>query len=242
MVSYYEPIDLVMPKKELVVGLDLGQSRDYSAWVVVERTKVDDQPARYHVRHIDRVRDQAYPQIVHHTATLVNALRGPKATGYASRHSPDRRPTVSLIVDFSGVGRAVGDLITELALDCQICLVTITGGDQMTRGEKGDFRVPKRLLASTIDAGLQTHRLTIEPSLSYAEILTKELKDFRVKTTLTGHQRFEAGESWREGAHDDLVLSLSLAVWWGEHRPANWDEVDTEGFLHFLELAGVELV
>ena len=226
MRGYDKPTKTVTTRTELIVGLDLGQSRDFSAWIVVERTKVNDQPATYACRHIDRIRDQAYPQIVHHTAALVKALRGPEPIGDPPRYVPPPRPTVSLVIDFTGVGRAVADLITELDLDCHVCLVTITGGDATTRGERGDFRVPKRLLASTIDAGLQSSRLTIEKQLALAEILTKELKDFRVKTTLTGHQRFEAGESWREGAHDDLVLSLSLACWWGEHRPGSWDDLD----------------
>lgn len=234
MGGYAEPIESVRPTTDVIVGLDLGQARDWTAWTVTERTKHAGSSATYNVRHIDRIREHAYPQIVQHTAALVGALRGPAPRGFDARYLPDPRPRVSLVVDYTGVGRAVADLIDELTLDAQVCLVTITGGDATTRGERGDWRVPKRLLASTIDAGLQTGRLTIEKQLTLAATLTSELKGFRVKTTLTGHQRFEAGDEWREGAHDDLVLSLALAVWWGEHRPASWDTIDPATFAAFL--------
>jgi len=44
-----------------------------------------------------------------------------------------------------------------------------------------------------------------------------EHQNFRVKLNLkTAHDSYEA---WREGDHDDLVLSLSLASWWVVKRP-----------------------
>jgi hypothetical protein len=43
--------------------------------------------------------------------------------------------------------------------------------------------------------------------------LTDELLNFRYKITQVSNLTYEA---WREGAHDDLVLALSLAVWKAE--------------------------
>jgi hypothetical protein len=46
------------------------------------------------------------------------------------------------------------------------------------------------------------------------EQLVKELLNFRVKINIsTAHDSYEA---WREGDHDDLVLSVALACWAGE--------------------------
>ena len=43
--------------------------------------------------------------------------------------------------------------------------------------------------------------------------MTDELLNFRYKITQASNLTYEA---WREGAHDDLVLALSLAVWEAE--------------------------
>ena len=47
-------------------------------------------------------------------------------------------------------------------------------------------------------------------------MLQPELQTFRVKVNaLTAHESFEA---WRERDHDDLVLAVACAIWWGEQR------------------------
>jgi len=50
--------------------------------------------------------------------------------------------------------------------------------------------------------------------LADAETLKKELLNVRVKIYIaTPHDSYEV---WREGDHDDLVLSVALACWAGE--------------------------
>jgi hypothetical protein len=49
--------------------------------------------------------------------------------------------------------------------------------------------------------------------LPEAELLVKELQNFKVKITAAANEVF--GE-WREGQHDDLVLATALAAWAGE--------------------------
>ena len=56
--------------------------------------------------------------------------------------------------------------------------------------------------------------LRIAASLPDAAVLARELQDFRVRFTEAGNATFNA----REGAHDDLVLALALAVF-GLSRP-----------------------
>jgi len=224
-------------QQEYVVGLDLGQSRDWTAWTVVQRTKVGDDPATYHCGHVDRIRGVAYPQIVSHTAALVRSLLGPpRALTFEERAYGIARtqPKVSLITDYTGVGRPVADLLVAEEIGADIELATITGADQTTRGENGDWRVPKRVLASTVQVRLQTGRLTIEKTLSLAATLTAELQNFKVKISLTGHDSYGAGEEWREGNHDDLVLSLGLALWWGEHRLATWGDFGSADWAEYL--------
>ena len=91
--------------------------------------------------------------------------------------------------------------------------MTITGGDTVRHDPDG-WHISKKQLVSVVQAALQTQRLKVAPALSEAKTLQRELSDFRIKVSLaTGNESFEA---WREKAHDDLVLAVALAVWYGE--------------------------
>jgi hypothetical protein len=46
-----------------------------------------------------------------------------------------------------------------------------------------------------------------------AEILVRELLNFRVKISDLGHDTYNA---WRESEHDDLVLAVAIAAWVAE--------------------------
>ena len=60
---------------------------------------------------------------------------------------------------------------------------------------------------------LQTKRLKIASALPLADVLVREMSNFRVKMTTLGSEQFEA---WRERDHDDLVLAVAMAAWMGE--------------------------
>jgi hypothetical protein len=90
--------------------------------------------------------------------------------------------------------------------------IQITGGDSVTH-ENGVTRVPKRDLVSAAQVALQTGRLKIAADLPEAQTLVRELENFQMKISLdTAHDSYGA---WREGAHDDLVLAVALALWCG---------------------------
>ncbi len=48
------------------------------------------------------------------------------------------------------------------------------------------------------------------------QTLADELHNFKVTISALGHDSYGAGDGWREGAHDDLVLAVALAAWFGE--------------------------
>ena len=89
----------------------------------------------------------------------------------------------------------------------------ITGGRD-TAAIPAGWSVPKGELVSRLQALLHAGRLRIAASLPDAAVLARELQDFRVRFTEAGNATFNA----REGAHDDLVLALALAVF-GLTRP-----------------------
>src|SRR5262249_29878445 len=126
------------------------------------------------------------------------------------------RPPLSgsvLCVDATGVGRAVVDLFRKARPKARLIPITITGGSVESSGPDG-WTVPKRDLAGVLQVLLGQRRLQVSPALPLAPVLARELSTFKVKVSLaTGNESFEA---WRERDHDDLVLAVAMACWYGE--------------------------
>jgi hypothetical protein len=188
------------------VGWDLGQAQDFTAISVVERVKVPllspgwvppkdevKYDITYQVTYLDRLPlGTSYPDVVGHVRALLD-------TAPLSGNS-------TLVVDYSGVGRPVYDLLLRARL--APVGITITSGDGWSR-DGAVYRVSKKILVSTIDAKASNGQLFVAPLLNNAEILKSELLDLRRKFTDSGYAQFEA----RSGRHDDLVLSVAVALW-----------------------------
>lgn len=221
------------------LGLDLGQAADYSALAVLERQGPPSPEAVYHCRHLQRwPLRTAYPAIVADTAGIVADERLQRAYrdlvsreryGFLSELQAEERAAIPLLaVDATGVGAPVVDLFRREEMNAQLRPVQITGGDTVT-GEGGFTRVPKRDLVSVAQVALQTGRLKIAASLPEAATLTRELLNFQVKINLdTAHDSYGA---WREGAHDDLVLAICLALWWGVETRARQPPVESYSYV-----------
>lgn len=97
--------------------------------------------------------------------------------------------------------------------------VVITGGRKIS-GNRARWSVSKGELVSKLQALLHSGDLRIAASLPDAAVLARELLDFCVRFTEAGNTTFNT----REGAHDDLVLALALAVF-GLSRPEPVDDV-----------------
>ena len=181
-----------------VVGVDLGQTADYTAITILEERERNS----YDVRYLERLRNTPYPSIVRRLDHLVKRL-------------PEKP---SMAVDATGVGRPVIDMIRDANLPANVYPITLTGGDAVTQ-DGMERHVPKRDVASTIAVLLQTGRLRIARGLRESETLLRELLNFRVKISLSGHDTYEA---WREQEHDDLVLAVGLAAWFFENGRNPW--------------------
>lgn len=186
-------------QEQTIIGLDLGQRQDFTALAYVERRKVDDQPATYAVRRLRRWREVPYTTIRDELAERLTVWR------LAS--------TDELVLDETGVGVAVVDMFKEAKLPTGCTPVTITGGSQASRVYPG-WHVPKRDLVSTIAVLLEQRRIQIADGLPESITLKSELGNFRTKITAAGNDTYGA---WREADHDDLVLAVALACWYGEH-------------------------
>ena len=178
------------------VGLDLGQSADYTALAVVEKAAGGD----LHLRHLERYPLRTpYPEIADAVGGLfeAEALRG-----------------AELFVDGTGVGVAVTDLLRER--DLRFVSVTITGGERVTGGG-GAYGVPKKDLVAALEVPFHNGALKVAEGLPLWPALRSEMLNFRRKISLaTGRDSYE---HWRESDRDDLVLAAALACWGAARKP-----------------------
>lgn len=197
---------------QYLVGLDLGQTTDYTALCVLEQSQcpdpaVRDRPgAAYLCRHLERIAlGTPYTSIVQHVARLVERepLRG-----------------CPICIDQTGVGRPVVDMFRQARVPGWIIPVTITGGAGWRQEADGSFHVAKRELVSCLQVLLGQRRLRCVASLPEAATLTRELQGFQVKVSASGNEQFGA---WRESVKDDIVLAISIAAWFGERSAVGWD-------------------
>jgi len=220
-----EPKPVFLPRSSrFVVGLDLGQSTDPTAIAVLEKkigvidsgsdadrhcgltAQLQKPASRIEVRHLERLPlGLTYPTIVSRVAELM--ARAPLCGG------ENQRPA-ELVIDETGVGRAVGDIFVEAKL--KPIRVSITAGNDVTPQRNNRWHVGKSILISNIDALLNTGELKFAAELTEAETMKDELKDFRRKLSETGKATYAA----RVGKHDDLVLGVAIGAWW-LCRPVN---------------------
>ncbi len=193
-----------------VIGVDLGQKQDYTAVAVVEKIEPseagDAGKPLLHLRHLERYPlGTPYGDQMDRVATLVGEVK--------RRNDLDHPPQPELVVDATGVGVGVVEMLKERGLKYRS--VSITGGTSENHSS-GAYHVPKRNLVSRAVAPFEGKRLKIARGMRLVPELVRELENFKVKVNVrTAHDSYEA---WRESDHDDLVLALALACWWAERR------------------------
>jgi hypothetical protein len=204
------------PFDRWIVGVDLGQVSDPTAiavlnhrvvalgtWTASEGRRLwrEDQTEHFDIKHLERLPlGSSYPSQVSHVGNLLSRapLNGAK-----------------LVVDETGVGRPVCDLFEQAGL--RPARVTITGGLEQTQTGSRSYHVPKGVLISALEARLHTGELKIAAALTDAPALQSELEDFQRKVNEAGRPSYNA----RQGAHDDLVLSCAIALWYAVTRPSS---------------------
>jgi len=158
----------------------------------------------YGLRHLHRFTlGTPFTQIVQEVRRLVGRLS-----------SAEEYPT--LLVDLTGVGRPVLDMIRRTSMPASIVPVCITAGQQASTQEDGTRLLPKIELVSCLQVLLQSRRLRVARDLPAANVLARELQNFRMKVTLTAG---DAMAAWRENQHDDLVFAVAMACWMAEREP-----------------------
>jgi hypothetical protein len=154
-------------------------------------------PVNFALRHLERFPvGTPYAEILDRVKALARNLSGP-----------------SVVLDVTNVGTAAVNLFRYSNL--YVTTVTLVAGDQSAQ-DGSDYRVPKKDMVAVTQVLLQAGRLKMAKALPHAQLLARELANFRSRVT---PQTSESQLDWREGVNDDLVLALAIAVWKAEQNP-----------------------
>lgn len=188
------------PGSRFYLGLDLGQARDFSAIAIAERrveltgaldqvTFVRHTRTRIIVRHLERIPLRTpYPEVVARVRGIVK-----------DRCFHEQR--LEVIMDATGVGAAVRDLLSQASLGVPLIGVTITGGERVVLSY-GGHHVPRHDLLANLRVLLEKRMLEIAVTGHAAEALRAEFLRWG-----------------RRSAHDDLVFAVALACWKAGGQP-----------------------
>ncbi len=190
---------LETPGSRSCLGLDLGQARDYSAIAIAERrveltgthdpvTFLQHTRTRVLISHLERIPLRTpYPDVVARVRAIVQQF-----------HPPGK---LQVVMDATGVGAAVRDMLTRANLGVPLIAVTLTGGERVNVSY-GAYHVPRQDLLANLRVLLEKRMLAIEVKGDAAAALRSELLRWG-----------------RRSAHDDLIFAVALACWKAGGQP-----------------------
>ncbi len=181
------------------IAVDLGKRQDPTAIVVLERAeqRVAWTPnvfMGFHVRYLERMPlGTAYTRVVERIREL---SRDPRVGNRCK-----------VVVDATGVGAPVVDMLRRADLGCGVLAVSITGGER-AHGKDEWWNVPKHELITGVKVLMENGDLRIARGMKESERLVRELTHMQMKARPSGVMGAEGC-----GEHDDLVMALALGCW-----------------------------
>ena len=205
------------------VGLDVGRVRDPAAIAVMElrhvfrpgpyepaRGEAGENSLRYRVRHLERMKlGTSYPAVVDRVAAIAAALRVPMVAS-AGAGAGASRAALEVIVDVTGVGRPIFDLLRDRRVGAVVG-VNFTGGERASLAPDGVWNVPKKDLVAGLVLLFQMRELQIAEKLADAQVLVNELVNFQESLSAAGNPQF--GNDGANAKHDDYVSAAALCAW-----------------------------
>jgi hypothetical protein len=162
----------------LILGVDVGQRRDPAALAVV---------AGLDVVHLERLPlGTSYTRVAERVAAIAEGAGN-----------------IPVVIDATGVGRAVVDMLAGKGLEP--VAVTLTGGG-VVRVSGREVSLPRKALFQPLQAAVEAGRLGVAEGLAYSSELAQEL--LAARGSAFGVQSRGAGH------HGDLMVAVSLCLWW----------------------------
>lgn len=205
-----------------LLSLDCGKQHDYSVLGALECSQRVYDP---NLGEEGEARLQRY--LKRHPVKIINwyALRGlhrfdlgtdyDEVTDEVAKqyNNVELMGEVTVLVDAGGVGLAVMDMLQ--AKGVPTIGIMLKGGGEASWTES-IYHVSKEEVVLALVVAFQTGRIEIVKELEDSpegKQLKRELEGFELKKpTRTGHRAMEAG---KEETHDDVVMMLAQAVWFG---------------------------
>jgi hypothetical protein len=201
-----------------IFAVDLGKLSDPTAFSILDekyQRSAHPTPHDIVIGHEGRVKvDRLY-----HLRYLA---RPPLRTSYIDlvdrinnlMHSAELAGNTDLVVDATGVGQPVVDMMIDIGL--RPIAVSITGGNTVTRAESGHighaaFNVPKKDIAGALQVMFGKGWIKVPKDMALVPEFLEEMAKFCIKITKAENVTYEA---LRASDHDDLVLSVGIGAWW----------------------------
>lgn len=217
-----------------ILGIDLGSSAtDRTAlsvayvtptkktWVEQERDLTRSEyarygaPFRYEVSHMQRLPlGTSTPDIVGMVSEVIERIPG----------------DTLIVLDITATGKAALDPFQRAGIR-NLLPVSLVGGDKLTESDKV-LKVPKKDLIGNLKIAFEAGEMKIARSLPDAELLIRELTNFRMTHNIRNTGDLE---EWREGESDDLVFAVALSCfggrWWSERMGTILVDQDEPDFM-----------
>jgi len=177
-----------------IISCDLAKTSDYTAISILETMPA----GQYHLRYLKR------PALGTDYLRIANELQ-------RLHSSPALRPSYTspaLVIDSTGVGEAVGDILAGLRVP--FIGIKIHGGKAVKR-MGNTIHVPKRDLVKALLGVFNNDDLLAAVELVEVKNFLHEMQRFTVNYSDRGHDSYNGS-----GAHDDIVLSVAMGVFIGE--------------------------
>ena len=191
-------------REHYYVGVDLGQARDPSAIAILEYSEVPGtvrDPVRFNFPVIQRLALRQVERLPLGTEFSGVARRVGQIARYLANNNPGRygQSPVTLVIDATGVGRPVVEMIRKEPLQCaQVVPVMITGGSQ-SHQTGGFWHVPKTELIMRLATMVDRAEFFVAANLRNKEAWLAEMLSVKAGTL--------------SGNPDDLVIATALACW-----------------------------
>jgi hypothetical protein len=212
------------------VGADFARKRDFTAVSIIEQigTCTHISPENpFRVRHCERLPlGTRYTDIEGYLRELMHDVRR-----YAQARCEELHPkvrgaslgTVTLVIDESGLGAPMFDLLEEAKL--YPTGVTIIGGPEWS-GNGRHYRVPLNDLITVIELAMEQRTLGFAKELEHLPALVDEFASFERRLTKAGNETYG---NFRESSHDDMIFSIAIPLWVATRGYQGWSAMKVMG-------------
>ena len=203
----------------IIISADIGQRQDYTAISVI-KSYVREMPLTL-PGYDEETQFSAYDRYTTYEVVALERWQGQRYNTALDRiewirdHPKLLLEEKEILIDVTGLGAPLAEEARDRDID--FTGIYITGGMQVSNTD-GAYYVPRTDLINALVVVVETQRIKISGAIKkkLLDILRKELSSLRIKRNRETAK--ESFETWREGDHDDMVLSLAQAIWLAEKQ------------------------